>query len=508
VLLGLLLAEYLLLSLSVDAHSVLRRGGLWAYVGHAGALGPLAVVAAAALAVVTLDRSRRPAAVAAPVPRWRWLVGHGLLAVGFGLLTLRCFGPWSAPSGPAAVWLSAWAASGLASAATAFHALVGDWRWLGRAALRAFPVAGALSVTAWLAGVGSAALWSGLSGATFESVARLLSALGFTLEVNFTDRVIGLDGFYVAVAPVCSGVEGMGLFLVLMTGFLVHYRASLRFPQAFVLLPAGAALIWLGNSARIAALMVLGARVDPALAIGSFHSKAGWVFFCAITVGVAALARSTSLFTRREDAARMHERPATAWVMPLVLWLAVGMGTSSFAAGPDPLFGLAVCAGGLALWRYRVTYRAYWVRPGVAAFAVGVGVGVAWVLLPSAGSASPPATWPAWLFGVWVVSRAIGSVIVAPICEELAFRGFLARWLTGRDFEQVAFTELSALAIVGSSVVFGLLHARWTLAILSGLAYVSLLRRTGRFVDVVVAHISSNAIIALWVIALGDWGHW
>src|SRR6187402_1705929 len=49
---GILLVEYLGLSLAFDAQVVARRGGVWALFGQAGAIGPLLVAAGAALLLI------------------------------------------------------------------------------------------------------------------------------------------------------------------------------------------------------------------------------------------------------------------------------------------------------------------------------------------------------------------------------------------------------------------------------------------------------------------------
>jgi membrane protease YdiL (CAAX protease family) len=54
-----------------------------------------------------------------------------------------------------------------------------------------------------------------------------------------------------------------------------------------------------------------------------------------------------------------------------------------------------------------------------------------------------------------------GAVVVIPICEELAFRGWLLRWLIARDFTRVSMKAWTPLALVGSSLAFGALHHRW-----------------------------------------------
>jgi CAAX prenyl protease-like protein len=95
-----------------------------------------------------------------------------------------------------------------------------------------------------------------------------------------------------------------------------------------------------------------------------------------------------------------------------------------------------------------------------------------------------------------------------PIVEELAFRSYLARYLTDRSFWSVRFRTLSPFAVVASSLAFAVVHQEWLLAFLTGVAFALLVRKTEQVVDLVVAHASSNAVIALWVLVTGQYGYW
>jgi CAAX prenyl protease-like protein len=101
------------------------------------------------------------------------------------------------------------------------------------------------------------------------------------------------------------------------------------------------------------------------------------------------------------------------------------------------------------------------------------------------------------------------AVLAAPVAEELAFRGYLARRLLNREFDTVPFTALTLLSIGLSSVVFGLMHGRqWMLGIVAGLAFAAILKWRGRMGDAVAAHATCNLLLAIWVLARGDWGQW
>src|SRR5690606_882470 len=103
--------------------------------------------------------------------------------------------------------------------------------------------------------------------------------------------------------------------------------------------------------------------------------------------------------------------------------------------GHDPLYGARVLLTGAVLVSFRRSYRSLWRMPTLTAWIVGVAVGVAWLLGPEADSAPPGhGVWPAWLVASWLAFRSLGAVVVVPLCEELAFRGYLARRLDRAEF--------------------------------------------------------------------------
>jgi CAAX prenyl protease-like protein len=109
----------------------------------------------------------------------------------------------------------------------------------------------------------------------------------------------------------------------------------------------------------------------------------------------------------------------------------------------------------------------------------------------------------------WIVFRVLAAVVTVPLAEELAFRGYLMRRLLSRDFALVSFQRFSWLALLASSVAFGLLHGGFWIAggiagILFGLAVI----RRGRILDAVMAHASANALLAVYVLASHKWHLW
>jgi CAAX prenyl protease-like protein len=114
---------------------------------------------------------------------------------------------------------------------------------------------------------------------------------------------------------------------------------------------------------------------------------------------------------------------------------------------------------------------------------------------------------PGWAW-FWLVGRVLGSVLVIPLAEELAFRGYLLRRLMGPDFQAVPSDRLTWPALLISSVLFGALHERWLAGMAAGVAYALAQRHRGRLSDAVLAHSTTNALLTAHALATGDWSSW
>ena len=147
-----------------------------------------------------------------------------------------------------------------------------DWRRLARPACLV-PVAAALAAPELL-GLADR-LWRGaaLPDLTFALVARGLAPFG-SAEVFPAERIVMLDDFAVEVAGPCSGMEGVALITALLGLHLWLHRASLRWPVTLVLVPLAIAASLALNVLRIGALVLIGARISPVLAVDGFHIHA------------------------------------------------------------------------------------------------------------------------------------------------------------------------------------------------------------------------------------------
>jgi len=365
-------------------------------------------------------------------------------------------------------------------------------------------------------------LWAPAARATFALVYFILHPFLSGLSADSTRMVIGTTTFSAEIANACSGLEGIGLILTFTGLWLVLFAHEYRFPHALLLIPAGVGIMFLLNSFRIAALIALGNAGAPRIAAGGFHSQAGWIAFNVGAIGIVVAARRVSWFhppvipTEDPDVvARPLERRTNytaIFLVPFLLLLAAGMLSTAASSDFDWLYPVRLFAAAGSLWYFRRSYsnlgwRCTWFGP-----AAGVVVFFVWIFLdrspqlrmPGPLAASPPA-----VEYLWIALRVLSAVVAVPLAEELAFRGFLFRRVIREDFQCVPLTTFTWPALVISSVLFGLVHGnRWAVATFAGALYAAALVRRGRIGDAVVAHATTNALLAGHVLFFGQWQFW
>ena len=110
----------------------------------------------------------------------------------------------------------------------------------------------------------------------------------------------------------------------------------------------------------------------------------------------------------------------------------------------------------------------------------------------------------------WIAIRVAGAVLVIPLVEELAFRGFLLPWLSSgsADGGRGAARRWTWPAVLVSSLAFGAVHERWLLGTVAGLAFAAARLRRDRLGDAVLAHAVANAVLTAAVLAAGRWDLW
>ncbi len=525
-LVGLLVIELLTLTVSVDTEVVTRHGGRWAaLLGQTHHIPTIAVAVAMATVLLGGGRLRHELGrLTAPEHRpgqaLALLVGHLAAFGGFTAVTAFVLGGDLGTSTYPGGWIAAWVALGLVS--MAFWGAVAlpmeFWVPLLRRITAVLLTGVVVGLTAWAAGLLTLRAWGPLGQSTLWTVRGLLGLMGCDVVCDPAEFLIGTRTFQAVIAPECSGYEGIGLVWVFLGTYLWSFRQRLRFPQAWLLIPLGTVVMWLANSARIAAFVAVGTWVSADIAARGFHSQAGWLAFNAVALGLVLVSRRTQFFAKEGPAVDRQavSSPTVAALVPLFSIVAVTMITGAFTAGFDAYYPLRVLAAAGTLYYFRGAYAEIRHIPSWRAVAVGATTFAVWMALepaaPSAGATSALALGLAQLpkagAMTWLAFRVVGSVITVPIAEELAFRGYLIRRLVASDFTTVRPGQFTWLSFVISSMLFGALHGRWLAGTLAGMAYALALYRRGEVVDAIVAHATTNALIAGFVLATGNWSLW
>ncbi len=410
----------------------------------------------------------------------------------------------------------------LAAVAALFAAMTaGPIGWLAsqvRPLAGTLPAALGVGLVAWWVTVKADAAWRLLSSGTLRIVAAFLGVAGGEVTLIPAELAVGLDGFEVEVARQCSGMDGIGLFVLVLAMWLVLDRERLRLPLALLLLAVGAVAAFVANAARIALLVWIGASGHADLALGGLHSKLGWILLVGLALGgIALVERSPWLRRQGPGLESLRDEggvpPETgAYVGPLVAAMATALVTGIWAEGPfDPWYGARILATLAVLVAVRRSLPS--LRPSGAwvPVLVGAGVAVAWVVVSGkedGGLAAAVAGRDAAERWTWIGVRVVGSVLVIPIAEELAFRGFLLPWLVSPDLESVPPRGWTWPAVLLSSLAFGAIHSSIALGAAAGLAFAFARLWRGRLGDAVLAHAVANAGVAVAVLAGGRWDLW
>jgi exosortase E/protease (VPEID-CTERM system) len=376
--------------------------------------------------------------------------------------------------------------------------------------------AGFVALGAAFSGFLAQSFWEPSAKLTFATVRSLLQLFVSPVRVEPATLTIGSDQFRVNIAPECSGYEGVALVLAFAIGWLWFLRHEYRFPMALVLIPISALTIWLLNSVRIATLILIGHWGAPAVALGGFHSQAGWIAFITVAIGLCVLSRRIPAIARPgpSGAAPRSEsaNDAAPYLMPFMAILAASMLSKTLSGSFEWLYPLRILTAVCALWYFRNTLRTLVWRVSPMALGIGAVVLVLWIALdrsPAAAMSPELAHLPPWLRSLWIGMRLFGAVLTVPIAEELAFRGFLLRRLADSNFTGVSLRAFPLVPVALSSIAFGAMHGgRWIEGTLAGAAYAWALSRKGSMGDAVAAHSFTNALLAVWVLATGQWQYW
>ena len=523
---ALLILELLGLSLWLDTEALNGRGG---FIGGIGDFGPYVVRSFVISVTVflalgffkarsTLRRISDP--LTGEPLGWGFLAPHCGAMIAFAVLSALLFG--GARGGFGNLVASTWLAAGALGIVTALFAFipVRIVKELLRNTGSAWVYATAAGVLTPVFTIASDRLWKPATAVTFVLVKWLLYPFVSQTVADPARALIGGPKFAVQIAPGCSGLEGMGLMLVFGALWLWFFRSEYRFPRALLLIPLGMGLMFLLNSVRIAALVLIGNAGARSVAVGGFHSQAGWIAFNTVALALACLAHRVPWVSsgRRLVAVAepRSENSLPAYLAPFLAILTAGMVSTATAGTFEWLYPLRFVAAAGTLLVFRRAYTSLNWRFGWVAPAVGGLVFLLWIGLDRIAGAHAPSGIAAGLAALpvparigWLTFRTLAAVVTVPIAEELAFRGFLLRRLISADFESVSLQRWTLVAVLGSSVAFGLMHGdRWIAGTAAGILYAGAQKWQGRIGDAIVAHGVTNALIAAWVLWGGHWSLW
>ena len=456
----------------------------------------------------------------APV-RFRWLALHAVLLVPIAAVLYNFYGTHGVHL-PFALLAAAALALTTSCVAALFMGLA-PWRiWrdgataVGHRWLYALGAALAATVAIVL----SQELWVPTAQITFDLVRLVLMPLVPALHADPATRILDAPHFAVEVSQICSGLEGVGLILAFCVAWLIFFRAEYRFPRALILIPAGVLLVFVLNIVRIAALVLIGNAGHPAIAVFGFHSQAGWISFNAVACGLVFVSRR-SRWLNPAAVERMSSVTATSTVNPTAsLSRAVSARPRGGDDFPSQLGTLRDLVRAAAACRGRGARRvlAAAARVGLALLLAGRrrGHGSVRALVVGRSSPSTRQSMPAALAAMsassralWIAGRVATAILVVPLAEELAYRGYLLRRLVSADFESVSFATIGWIPVLITAAAYGILNGPlWSAGIAAGIVFAMLLIRTRRIGEAVAAHVFANALLCAAVLLWHQWQLW
>jgi CAAX prenyl protease-like protein len=216
----------------------------------------------------------------------------------------------------------------------------------------------------------------------------------------------------------------------------------------------------------------------------------------------------------------LRERPWLPYVLPFALFFAfLAVQTPERLPWIYPLKTVVVGACLLFFWRaYEELRPRTGALPGVVVGAVAIAIWIAidpyYPGLSRLTGGTPAAPFdPASIAdsgqrSAFLAFRVVGAVVVVPLMEELFWRAFLIRWLVNEDWKSVPVGTYTHKSFAITTLLFAVEHEQWLAGLLCGALYNGLLYRTRSVFACVVAHATSNALLAAWVLLRQDWKFW
>ncbi|MFV0422341.1 CAAX prenyl protease-related protein [Oleidesulfovibrio sp.] len=148
------------------------------------------------------------------------------------------------------------------------------------------------------------------------------------------------------------------------------------------------------------------------------------------------------------------------------------------------------------------------IATGLVVFAFWIQLDQPWARIGTPPGFSPDIAPAGWQRDSLLLIRLLGAALMVPVMEELFWRSFIYRYVTNPAFTKVAIGVFHWPAFAATAVLFGLEHHLVVAGILAGISYNIVLIRTRSIAQCTLAHVVTNGVLGVWVIATESWGFW
>lgn len=358
--------------------------------------------------------------------------------------------------------------------------------------------------------------WSGLIlEPTILLAKTFVQFIGLNIVNQNNPQHFGTEVFVVDIGPTCLGYQGVSIILIVLSAYLLIQRKYLRFPNVLLILPISILILLLLNSLRISVLVAIGHLWSPEVAVTGFHSTAGWVELILTLFSVLWVINRSTWFVKsvRSDK-RIRLTRAEFWLLPQLALIASSFITNMFTGNFNWSYPIPIVIAGAVIWKIRKSLPPVNVDSLSLPLLAGCSVFAFWIFaIPVDYRASSIFedelfSAPVGFMILWLIIRIAGSSIVVPMVEELAFRGFLWKFLESSMREKLNPVFIPYFALLASSIMFGIFHGNWLAAFCAGVIYGLIYLYRRKLIDAILAHAVTNFLISIYVLSTNYWSYW
>ncbi|MEI6799908.1 MAG: exosortase E/protease, VPEID-CTERM system, partial [Pseudomonadota bacterium] len=237
--------------------------------------------------------------------------------------------------------------------------------------------------------------------ATLIAVNWLATALGEQVSYNVTLSQITIGNFSSEVGGPCAGLYGIVFNVGAAIAFAVLMQPRISIFRVILVLPIIALASWLLNILRITLLFVIGAHYSPDLAVGGFHTNAGWLMFTGLSVVVFLTIDRIEVFHKRayrtspSPIAPNRHDDLSAMTLPFLLFLLTSLIVPALTLTPERLYPFRAVILAAALLYFAPALPKLKIGKPIQSAGAGLLIAVLWLAFgegqqPRPGFENPP----------------------------------------------------------------------------------------------------------------------